>query len=137
MALIEIDERVSDIGRRIVEGDELWRGDPNMALVFNPQSRQYEVLALDDHGNFYIAASSPQCGPHLLVELSVSDWQHGKERYEQIMAANRKAKAAVETTKREAAAEQFDKLHFAMVKEFGHLEGGTRRLFGQVGKGLN
>lgn len=131
--LVAVDERLMDIGRRIQDGDELWRGDPNMQLCWNPANRMFEVVGLDAHGNYYVATSSPRCGPHLLVQLATGDWQRGglSKQVAATNAASAKARADAEADVRR---EKFDRFHFELTKEIGHLEGGTRRLFGQVGR---
>lgn len=128
---VEIDERVLDISRRIREGDELWRGDPNMRLFYNPMTKEYEVTALDAHGTEYVAISTPHCGTNILIQLSRTDWQRGSAVYKEFRANAEKADRDRKARARDARMESFDRLRHAVKKEQGHHFGGmTKTYFG-------
>ena len=71
--MVELTSDVLDIGRRIREGDELWRGDPSMRLCWNPLTQKYEVVGVDRTGQQYLAASHHTCDQTLLIKLSEGD----------------------------------------------------------------
>lgn len=127
-AWAEISTDVFDIARRIREGDESgWRGDPTASILFNPLTQHFEVWLIDDHNTPYIACSSSKCDHSLIVKLIEGDWQKGKRLLEEIQKKNQQARAAEDTARRDQAAEIADKMHHAILKDLGHLEGGTRR----------
>ena len=98
---MEVTIDIYDISRRIREGDESgWRGDPTASVMFNPLTQQFEVWLIHDHNTPYIACSAP-----------------------------RQAQEARLSADRDRAEEIADKMHFAIIKDLGHLEGGTRRQY--------
>lgn len=127
---MEVTMDIYDISRRIREGDESgWRGDPTASVMFNPLTQQFEVWLIDDHNTPYIACSGPRCDHSLIVKLIEGDWQKGKKLLEEIQKKNRQAQEARLTADRDRAEEIADKMHFAIIKDLGHLEGGTRRQY--------
>jgi hypothetical protein len=48
---------------------------------------------------------------------------------EDIQKKNRAARAAEDSAQRDKAEELADKMHFAIIKDIGHLEGGTKRQY--------
>ena len=96
--MVEVTLDVLDIGRRIQDGDELWRGDPSMALTWNQYTEEFEVIALDGKGQPYVVLSAPECDQRILIQLAESDWQRApRERLARMVAqeaANAKAKEA-------------------------------------------
>lgn len=94
LPMVEVEADALDIARRIVEGDELWRGDPNMILCWNELSGDYEVIAIDGHGKPYIAVTAKHCDQRILQALVESDWQRGSQA------------VIAELVKREAKAQQ-------------------------------
>jgi hypothetical protein len=124
----EITTDVYDIATRIREGDESgWRGDPSASLMHNPFTNKFEVWMVDGMNVPYIAATSDKCDHSLILKLIEGDWQKGRNLLEEIQKKNRKARQdqldAEEDKRREIA----DKLHWAITKDVGHLEGGNRR----------
>jgi hypothetical protein len=114
----EITTDVYDIATRIREGDESgWRGDPSASLMHNPFTNKFEVWMVDGMNVPYIAATSDKCDHSLILKLIEGDWQKGRQLLEAIQKKNREDK------RREIA----DKLHWAIIKDVGHLEGGTHR----------
>ena len=127
---MEVTMDIYDISRRIREGDESgWRGDPTASVMFNPLTQQFEVWLIDDHNTPYIACSAPRCDHSLIVKLIEGDWQKGKKLLEEIQKKNRQAQEARLSADRDRAEEIADKMHFAIIKDLGHLEGGTRRQY--------
>jgi hypothetical protein len=124
----EITTDVYDIARRIREGDESgWRGDPTAALMFNQFTNKFEVWMEDGMRQPYIAATSDRCDHTLLVKLVEGDWQKGKQLLEELQKKNHQAHAARLDAQADQRAELADKLHWAIMKDVGHLEGGTHR----------
>ena len=97
--------------------------------MFNPLTQQFEVWLIDDHNTPYIACSAPRCDHSLIVKLIEGDWQKGKKLLEEIQKKNRQAQEARLSADRDRAEEIADKMHFAIIKDLGHLEGGTRRQY--------
>lgn len=117
---------VLEIGRRIREGDDVWRGDPSMSLCLNPGSPEpFEVWGLDAHGTPYLAASAERCDQRILDRLVAGDWQHVN-----VFAAITEHNAKVDAQRQRDADDQLDaaaeKMQWAMRRDLGHLEGGTR-----------
>lgn len=79
LPMVEIEFDALDIARRIQEGDELWRGDPNMMLTYNEFTGEYDVIAHDEQGRPYIAVSAKECDQRILQKLAESDWQRGSQ----------------------------------------------------------
>jgi hypothetical protein len=126
---VEIDERVLDISRRIREGDELWRGDPNMRLFYNPRTEEYEVIALDAHGTEYVAISTPHCGTNILIQLARTDWQRGAAVYREFRENAERADRERRQRADDARRERFDQFRHALKREMGHHYGGTTRTY--------
>ena len=127
-AWAEVSMDVYDIARRVREGDESgWRGDPTASVMFNPLTQHFEVWMIDEQNTPYIACSSPKCDHSLILKLIEGDWQKGKRLLEDIQKKNRAARDAEMTMQRDKAEELADKMHYAIIKDLGHLEGGTRR----------
>lgn len=124
----EISLDVYNISERIRKGDESgWRGDPSASVMFNPMTQQFEVWLVDDQNTPYIACSGPRCDHSLIVKLIEGDWQKGKRLLEEIQKKNREARDREMSLQRDMSEELADKMHYAIIKDMGHLEGGTRR----------
>jgi hypothetical protein len=133
---MEVSFDVFDIVRRIREGDESgWRGDPNASIMFNPMTKMFEVWLVDERNTPYIACSSDRCDHSLIVKLIEGDWQRGKRLLEEIQKKNRAAHEARLTEDKDRAEEIADKLHWAIIRDIGHLEGGNRRQYSFATKG--
>lgn len=124
--LVESD--VLDIGRRIAQGDELWRGDPTMGLFWNPVEGMFEVWGEDIAGTPYLAAAHTHADARLILKLVEGDWQKGLAKVNALQAAEAKRKADEARAFADQNEELADKLHFALVKDIGqHYGGMTRR----------
>jgi len=124
-----------DIDRRIREGDELWRGDPDMDLRFNFILQRFEVWGLDAHGDAYIAATNERCDHELLRKLAEGDWQRGREAEMRVVLHERARRDRVAAEEREARGEAIDRLGWAIRRDLGHLEGGRRNVWGWTPEG--
>lgn len=134
--MAEVSFDVYDIANRIQRGDESgWRGDPSASLMFNPMAGRFEVWMVDATGTPYVACSHTRCDHTLIVKLIEGDWQKGKALHEDLMKRNRKVRDAHETTEKEKRLELADKLHWALVRDMGHLEGSNRRIHSMNEKG--
>jgi len=123
----EITTDVYDIARRVREGDESgWRGDPSASLMHNPFTNKFEVWLVDGMNVPYIAATSDKCDHTLIMKLIEGDWQKGK-LLEELQKKNRAARQAQIDGEQDRRMEIADKLHWALLKDVGHLEGGTHR----------
>jgi hypothetical protein len=124
----EITSDVYDIARRIREGDESgWRGDPSASLMHNPFSNMFEVWMIDGMNTPYIAATSHRCDHSLLLKLIEGDWQKGKQLLEAIQKKNHDIHQAKIDAEEDKRLEIADKIHWALMKDIGHHEGGTHR----------
>lgn len=125
--LMEVEADVLDIGRRIQEGDELWRGDRSMGLFINAATGKYEVLALDARGEPYVVLESDTCDQRILMSLAESDWQQGSRgMIERLVAREKAAARDRERSLADISGEIADKTAWAIRKAFaGHLGGRT------------
>lgn len=129
-AWAEISTDVYDIARRIREGDESgWRGDPTASVMFNPLTQHFEVWMVDALNRPYIACSSSRCDHSLIIKLIEGDWQKGRKLLEDIQKKGQAAHNAKVQAERDKVEEMADKIHWAIVRDVGHLEGGTRRQY--------
>jgi len=125
-----VDGDVLDIARRIVEGDEVWRGDENMTLTINPETGMFEVMALDGTGAWYCAYQSTTCDTSILVGLARGDWQRGRTLLAEREAERTKAQKDREDREREERAERILRYKY----DLGHAVGEYRPMFGQINK---
>ena len=95
--------------------------------MLNPITNHFEVWMVDALNQPYIAATSTRCDHSLLVKLIEGDWRKGHKLLEEIQKKNRKAEDAKNAAKAEQSAEIADKIHWALLKDIGHLGGGTKR----------
>lgn len=123
--MVAIDADVMDIGRRIQQGDELWRGDPSMALTYNAWTGEFEVIALDGKGEPYVVVSAPECDQRILIQLAESDWQRdAKQRIAAFLAKEAKARADADARHADISGEMADKLAWGLKRAFaGHMGG--------------
>ena len=125
--LAEINSDVYNICTRIQQCDESgWRGDTSASVMFNPYSQQFEVWLVDGQNTPYIAATSDRCDHQLILKLIEGDWQKGRKLLEELQTKNRKAHSDRIAADREKTQEIAEKLHWAIIKDVGHLEGGSR-----------
>lgn len=107
-----------------------WRGDSAMDVYLWPQGR-CEVAAFDAHGNRYCAAAVDTRVPGwqhtLLRKLRDGDWQLGPALFEQVQADNARLEAARAAEGADRRLETADKLHFALLRDLGHMHSGTTR----------
>ena len=134
--MAEVAFDVYDIATRIQKGDESgWRGDPSASLMFNPIAQRFEVWMIDATGTPYIACSHTRCDHTLIVKLIEGDWMKGKQLAEDINKRNRAIKQAHETAEQDKRLELADKLHWALIRDIGHMEGSNRRIHSMNQKG--
>lgn len=134
--MAEVAFDVYDIANRIQRGDESgWRGDPSASLMFNPIAGRFEVWMVDATGTPYVACSHHRCDHTLIVKLIEGDWQKGKELADEITKRNKKIRDAHEQEEQDKRRELADKLHWALVRDIGHLEGSNRRIHSMNEKG--
>lgn len=134
--MAEVSWDVYDIATRIQRGDESgWRGDPSASLMFNPLANRFEVWMVDATNTPYVACSHDRCDHTLITKLIEGDWQKGKQLAEDIMKRNRQIKDAHEQAEKDKRQELADKLHWALVRDLGHLEGSNRRQHSMNSKG--
>ena len=134
--MAEVAFDVYDIATRIQKGDESgWRGDPSASLMFNPIAQRFEVWMIDATGTPYIACSHTRCDHTLIVKLIEGDWMKGKQLAEDINKRNRAIIQAHETAEQDKRLELADKLHWALIRDIGHMEGSNRRIHSMNQKG--
>jgi hypothetical protein len=119
--MVEVDLDTLDIARRIQEGDELWRGDPNMVLCYNDLTSKFEVIGVDGKGQPYVVVTSDTCDQRILMALVESDWQQGAQRM-----------VAEAVRRDEAARKQAEAAHYDLNGELAdRLAWGIKRAFAQ------
>jgi hypothetical protein len=136
---IEVPVTVLDIDRRLRDGDPTmgWRGDPTFQLVFNQQTRGFEVWGRDGRGVDYVVLYADHVSPRILADLAASDWQRGKQVIRDVIDRADKGQKdreyRLEQTRREASEKFAWHVAEAFRQETGHSPG--RSIFGQVGRG--
>lgn len=134
--LAEITMDVYNICERIRNGDESgWKGDPSASVMFNPLTAKFEVWLVDGQNVPYIAASGDRCDHSLIVKLIEGDWRKGHQLLKELQTKNRAAHQAQIDSQEDMRMELADKLHWAILKDIGHLEGGTHRQTSFYAKG--
>jgi len=134
--MAEVAFDVYDIATRIQKGDESgWRGDPSASLMFNPIIGRFEVWMVDATGTPYVACSHHRADHTLIVKLIEGDWQKGKALHEDLLKKNKAILASHETEEKEKRLELADKLHWALIKDVGHLGGSNKRSISMNEKG--
>lgn len=134
--MAEVSFDVYDIATRIQKGDESgWRGDPSASLMFNPLINRFEVWMVDAMGTPYVAATHDRCDHTLITKLIEGDWQKGKRLAENLLKHNKKIRDAHQQDEKDKRLELADKLHWALVQDLGHMEGGNRRQYSMNTKG--
>ncbi len=127
---VQVEGGVHDIIRRLEHGDPTvgWPGDPDLRLVANVETGEFEVWARDAHGDPYIAVTHPRCDPSLLAKLVASD--NRKVDVLDRVARKESARVAAEESAREDRFEEMaDRLQFGLMRDLGHRSGGlTRRI---------
>lgn len=125
--MIEVPADVLDIGRRIQDGDELWRGDPTMSLIFNTATSQFEVWGFDIKNEAYLAWSGPYCDQRILVELTETDWQRGSRAlFDRILAKSKKIKDDAKREQDDIHGEMASKMAWAIKRELAAHLGGKK-----------
>lgn len=127
---VMVEGDVHDIIHRLEHGDPVlgWDGDPSLSLVANIETGEFEVWAVDAHGQDYIAISHPRCDASLIRRLVAAD-----NRRESVVDRVARQNAAAERAQAQAAEDQLeqmaDRLQFGLMRDIGHRHGGlTRRI---------
>lgn len=140
-----VDSDVLDIARRLREGDPVcgWRGEASATLYALPiddpvtgkRTHLWEVECDDIAGRRYVAASllALHVDHRIIEKMVLGDWRRGQVAIDEIANANQRLVAARERDRSDAMEEVTDKLHWAMVKDRGHMTGGTHRLHSMFG----
>lgn len=127
---VTVEGDVHDIIRRLEHGDPTlgWPGDPDLRLVANIETREFEVWGRDAHGDPYIAVSHPRCDASLLAELVRAD-NRLSDPLARVAARETARQAAEDAASEDRLVELADRLQFGLMKDIGHRHGGlTRRI---------
>lgn len=125
--MVEVTADMLDIGRRLQEGDELWRGDPTMTLCFNELTDKFEVIAHDAKGNPYIAHVADVCDERILIALTESDWQRGtKAMIDRLVKQTAAANAEQDREVRDRQGEIAEKVAWGIRRAFATHLGGRK-----------
>lgn len=125
--MVEVDLDVLDIGRRIQEGDELWRGDPTMDLCYNDLTGKFEVIGLDAKGQPYVVVTADECDQRILMALVESDWQRGsRHMIDELVRREAAAQKAADTTRADLSGELADRLAWGIKRAFAQHLGGSK-----------
>lgn len=122
---IYVSSHVLDLDERIKNGDSGWRGDPSMDLMFNPETRRFEVWGTDAGGNRYLACSHHKADNTLIEKLILGD-PTKFDVVAGVLETNARIAAQREAAEREKRLAAHDKLAWAIRQDFGHLAGGRR-----------
>lgn len=127
---VTVEGDVHDIIRRLEHGDPTlgWPGDPDLRLVANIETREFEVWGRDAHGDPYIAVTWPRCDASLIAELVRSD-NRLSNPLDRVAVRETARVAAEEAAEEDRLTELADRLQFGLMKDIGHRHGGlTRRI---------
>lgn len=127
---VTVEGDVHDIIRRLEHGDPTlgWPGDPDLRLVANIETREFEVWARDAHGDPYIAVSHPRCDASLISELVRAD-NRLSDPLARVAVRETARQAAEDEAQEDRLTELADRLQFGLMKDIGHRHGGlTRRI---------
>lgn len=127
---VTVEGDVHDIIRRIEQGDPTmgWPGNPDLRLVANVETREFEVWDRDAHGDPYIAVTWPRCDASLIAELVRAD-NRLSNPLERVAVRETARVAAEEAAEEDRLTELADRLQFGLMKDIGHRHGGlTRRI---------
>jgi hypothetical protein len=123
-----------DIARRCREGDPIhnWRGDPTMCVCLNPHTHEFEVWAIDRHGQEYRAASHHTLDQTLLQKLSNGD-PLNNDVHQRVLDANAKVIADKKKADAEAFAQIGDRVQWAIRREWHNGRGNHTFIDRKVG----
>lgn len=128
---VTVEGDVHDVIHRIEHGDPTlgWEGDPDLRLVANVETGEYEVWARDAQGEPYIAIAHPTCDASLIRRLAAAD-----NRRDTLQARIGRAEAERERNAQRAADDHLEhlanRLQFGLMRDIGHRVGGlSRRLY--------
>lgn len=127
---VSVEGDVHDIIRRLEHGDPTvgWGGDPDLRLVANIETGEFEVWARDAAGDPYIAISHPRCDASLLEKLVRSD-NRRETVLDRVVKATKAREAAEASAQEDRFEEMADRLQFGLRRDLGHRHGGlTRRI---------
>lgn len=132
-SVIEIDSEIVD---RLHNGDSAkgWEGDPNLVLTWHRGEGRFELWRLEDDGEYRMVMRG-RPGMRILdggiIDFLVAhDTRRGYNPYADAVRHNLAREAHAAEQRDGAIAEVADKLHWALKKDIGHHEGGSRhRLF--------
>ncbi|MGE4426039.1 MAG: hypothetical protein AB7G37_06285 [Solirubrobacteraceae bacterium] len=135
----EVTAGVHDIARRLRDGDATigWLGDDTLSLKLavpvdwrgEPEGDPvYEVWGVDSAGVDYMVLRWPRADASMLRKLIEGD-SRVADPVARVMAHNQALDRDRARRDQDAREERHDKLHHALLKDIGHLEGGlTRRI---------
>lgn len=139
---VQITGELKDFERRLYEGDATvgWIGKDDtltLRIAFpvdakgNPTrgDARYEIWGCDRQGNQYVCASGPRADAQLLRQLANNDTRTGASSFEGFWAEVAKNEAAQEKANDEKLAAGYDRLHFSLLKDLGHMSGQRHRLY--------
>lgn len=133
--LILLDSGVLGLNERVRLGDSTvgWRGDANMLVMADEAEQRVCVLAVDERGDRYIAASvyplvDKGWQHSLLRKLRDGDWQR-EDSVDRLMATLQAPHDAADARVDDINNERAEKVAWALKRDLGHLHGGTTREF--------
>lgn len=127
-----VEGELLDLDHRAKFGDATlgWRGDLTLSISVHGPS--VEIWGFDRDLNPYLVTAVDSRAPgwkhDAIRNLAIGDWQRGDAPFNEVVAANAKLEADIAARHADEMDDLADKLHFALTKDVGHLEGGTRRL---------
>lgn len=113
-----------DIDRRAKYGDESgWRGDPTMHVCFNTETHNFEIWALDNREQPYMACSHDKLNLELIRKLVAGDPRKG-DVGQRVLDHNAKVRADQEAQERDRFMEFGEKAQWAIRRDMATHFGG-------------
>lgn len=122
-----------DVAKALTKGDPTkgWEGDERLALTWNGKDQRIELWRCEEDGEYRLVLRGKPgkriVDQGLIDFLVAHDTRRGYNPYAEAMAGNLANEKRIADERDGAIGEVADKLHWALMKDIGHLEGGSRK----------
>lgn len=122
-----------DVAHALIHGDPTkgWEGDERLALTWNGKDQRIELWRFEEDGEYRMVLRGRPgkrvVDAGIIDFLVTHDTRRGYNPYAEAMKANKAQYAADDQKVYDQHGELADKLHWALMKDIGHLEGGSRK----------
>jgi len=130
-----------EVVHKLHKGDPTkgWEGDERLALTWNGKDQRIELWRYEEDGQYRLVLRGKQ-GKRVvdlgLIDFLVAhDTQRGYNPYAEAMKANLANEKRLADEQDASIGDVADKLHWALMRDIGHLEGGSRKRLHTVGWG--